>query len=147
MRFLKLGVIQGRGLMAKDRGGTSDPYYKIITVYDGVETEIQKSRTIQKTVNPSWKDELRLSIEPKDEFLIIRLFDYDFGMSDDFLGQVSFDLMNLRRQARRKAKTDSASTSNEFFDEVLDTYCLPYSNYRSQWRGRLEPCFTFDCLQ
>ena len=118
MRFLKLGVIQGRGLMAKDRGGTSDPYYKLITVYDGVETEINKSRTIPKTVNPSWKDELRLSIEPKDEFLIIRLFDYDFGTSDDFLGQVSFDLMNLRREATRKSRSDVGSTSKEVFDEV-----------------------------
>lgn len=143
LRFLNLRVIQGRGLMAKDRGGTSDPYYKIFTVYDGVETELKKSRSLQKTVNPVWKDEMHLSIEPKDEFLVIRVFDHDFGITaDDFLGQVTFDLAHLRREARKKLKKHGNSEADNIFGEIW--YQMEGRSSKSTVTGSMQIFIEFD---
>ena len=75
---IEMSILNGRELIAMDRGGTSDPYVKVVqvkimdtqTVFFKLSKESQKGeeelhRTPEKkkTVNPVWNDQFNLYIE------------------------------------------------------------------------------------
>ncbi|XP_068895098.1 multiple C2 and transmembrane domain-containing protein isoform X4 [Tenebrio molitor] len=82
---------RGNGLVAMDKNGLSDPYVK----FKCGGRLIYKSRTVYRDLNPTWDESFTVPIE--DPFLPIQLkvFDYDWGLQDDFMGSATLDLTSL----------------------------------------------------
>ncbi|KAL2834859.1 phosphatidylserine decarboxylase-domain-containing protein [Aspergillus cavernicola] len=86
--ILKVSVLRGRNLAAKDRGGTSDPYL-IVTFGDAR----QSTPTIFKTLNPEWNVTFEMPVlgVPLLECIC---WDHDrFGK--DYLGEFDIDLEDI----------------------------------------------------
>ncbi|NXJ08271.1 NEDD4 ligase, partial [Odontophorus gujanensis] len=74
----------------------SDPYVKV-TVYDpvnGVLSSVQ-TKTIRKSLNPKWNEELLFRVNPQKHRLLFEVFDENRLTRDDFLGQVDIPLYQL----------------------------------------------------
>ncbi|XP_075693269.1 multiple C2 and transmembrane domain-containing protein 1 isoform X1 [Rhinoderma darwinii] len=95
----QLDVILKRGsnLAARDRGGTSDPYVK----FKIGGKEVFRSKTIHKNLNPVWEEKVSLLLENLKEPLYVKVFDYDFGLQDDFMGSAFLDLTTLELQSAK----------------------------------------------
>ncbi|XP_061933359.1 multiple C2 and transmembrane domain-containing protein isoform X10 [Apis cerana] len=78
-------------LVAMDRCGASDPYVK---VKSGGRL-LHKSRTVHRDLNPVWDESVTLPIEDPFQPLTFKVFDYDWGLQDDFMGAAQFDLAQL----------------------------------------------------
>lgn len=61
--------------------GTSDPYVKF--KLNG--RLLYKSKTVHKDLNPVWDETFIVPIEDPFQSIQIKVFDYDFGLQDDFM--------------------------------------------------------------
>ncbi|XP_067424538.1 multiple C2 and transmembrane domain-containing protein 1 isoform X1 [Emydura macquarii macquarii] len=91
MYQLDIILKKGQNLAARDRGGTSDPYVK----FKIGRKEVFRSKTIHKNLNPVWEEKACILIDHPREPLYIKVFDYDFGLQDDFIGSAFLDLTSL----------------------------------------------------
>ncbi|NXJ36514.1 MCTP1 protein, partial [Ciconia maguari] len=91
MYQLDVTLRRGQNLAARDRGGTSDPYVK----FKLGGKEVFRSKTIHKNLNPVWEEKACIPIDNPREPLYIKVFDYDFGLQDDFIGSAFLDLTSL----------------------------------------------------
>jgi hypothetical protein len=92
---IKVSVLQGRGLVAKDKNiwgryTSSDPY---VVLRHGPNTILGKTPIIRKTLDPNWSDQsFRLSVVPGVmavyNSIECRIFDHDKLSSDDPMGTV-----------------------------------------------------------
>uniref|UniRef100_A0A8C1WJJ2 Multiple C2 domains, transmembrane 1a n=1 Tax=Cyprinus carpio TaxID=7962 RepID=A0A8C1WJJ2_CYPCA len=71
--------------------GTSDPYVK----FKVAGKEVFRSKTIHKNLNPVWDEKVSLLVESLREPLYMKVFDYDFGLQDDFMGSAYLYLETL----------------------------------------------------
>ncbi|NXB77727.1 MCTP1 protein, partial [Donacobius atricapilla] len=88
---LDVTLRRGQNLAARDRGGTSDPYVK----FKLGGKEVFRSKTVHKNLNPVWEEKACILIDNLREPLYIKVFDYDFGLQDDFIGSAFLDLTSL----------------------------------------------------
>ncbi|NXM12881.1 MCTP1 protein, partial [Ploceus nigricollis] len=91
MYQLDVTLRRGQNLAARDRGGTSDPYVK----FKLGGKEVFRSKTVHKNLNPVWEEKAYILIDNLREPLYIKVFDYDFGLQDDFIGSAFLDLTSL----------------------------------------------------
>lgn len=91
MYQLDITLRRGQSLAARDRGGTSDPYVK----FKIGRKEVFRSKIIHKNLNPVWEEKASVLVEHLREPLYIKVFDYDFGLQDDFMGSAFLDLTQL----------------------------------------------------
>ncbi|XP_035166770.1 multiple C2 and transmembrane domain-containing protein 1 isoform X6 [Oxyura jamaicensis] len=91
MYQLDITLRRGQNLAARDRGGTSDPYVK----FKLGGKEVFRSKTIHKNLNPVWEEKTSILIDNPREPIYIKVFDYDFGLQDDFIGSAFLDLTSL----------------------------------------------------
>ncbi|NWT83052.1 MCTP1 protein, partial [Lanius ludovicianus] len=91
MYQLNVTLRRGQNLAARDRGGTSDPYVK----FKLGRKEVFRSKTVHKNLNPVWEEKASILIDNLREPLYIKVFDYDFGLQDDFIGSAFLDLTSL----------------------------------------------------
>ncbi|XP_029860798.1 multiple C2 and transmembrane domain-containing protein 1 isoform X2 [Aquila chrysaetos chrysaetos] len=91
MYQLDITLRRGQNLAARDRGGTSDPYVK----FKLGGKEVFRSKTIHKNLNPVWEEKACILIDNPREPLYLKVFDYDFGLQDDFIGSAFLDLTSL----------------------------------------------------
>ncbi|XP_074808957.1 multiple C2 and transmembrane domain-containing protein 1 isoform X4 [Natator depressus] len=91
MYQLDITLKRGQNLAARDRGGTSDPYVK----FKIGGKEVFRSKTIHKNLNPVWEEKTCILTDHPREPLYIKVFDYDFGLQDDFIGSAFLDLTSL----------------------------------------------------
>ncbi|XP_059949143.1 multiple C2 and transmembrane domain-containing protein 1 isoform X1 [Mesoplodon densirostris] len=91
MYQLDITLRRGQSLAARDRGGTSDPYVK----FKIGGKEVFRSKIIHKSLNPVWEEKACLLVDHLKEPLYIKVFDYDFGLQDDFMGSAFLDLTQL----------------------------------------------------
>ncbi|KAF4804621.1 Multiple C2 and transmembrane domain-containing protein 2 [Turdus rufiventris] len=91
MYQLDVTLRRGQNLAARDRGGTSDPYVK----FKLGRKEVFRSKTVYKNLNPVWEEKVYILIDNLREPLYIKVFDYDFGLQDDFIGSAFLDLNSL----------------------------------------------------
>ncbi|KAM8957590.1 multiple C2 and transmembrane domain-containing protein 1 isoform 12-T12 [Lycaon pictus] len=91
MYQLDIILRRGQSLAARDRGGTSDPYVK----FKIGGKEVFRSKIIHKNLNPVWEEKACILVEHLREPLYIKVFDYDFGLQDDFMGSAFLDLTQL----------------------------------------------------
>jgi len=90
---LEVHLLQGKNLIAMDRGGVSDPYVRCLHGQD----KLFQSRAMPKTVNPSWDETFDVHIDNPFKAITLQVFDKDLVGSDDFMGEATVDLteMNL----------------------------------------------------
>ncbi|XP_076286830.1 multiple C2 domain and transmembrane region protein isoform X5 [Lasioglossum baleicum] len=88
---LRLHIRRGANLVAMDRCGASDPYVKVKC--SG--RLLHKSRTVHRDLNPVWDESVTLPIEDPFQALTIKVFDYDWGLQDDFMGAAQLELTQL----------------------------------------------------
>ncbi|TRY67420.1 hypothetical protein TCAL_09079 [Tigriopus californicus] len=85
-------VNSGKGLIAMDRGGTSDPYLKCI---HGQEKLFQ-TRVVQKTTSPVWKENFISYVDNPFKPVTFQVYDKDLVGTDDFMGETTLDLTSLQ---------------------------------------------------
>ncbi|KAJ5404730.1 hypothetical protein N7465_006014 [Penicillium sp. CMV-2018d] len=123
--LLKVSVIRGRNLAAKDRGGTSDPYL-VVTLGDAR----QSTPTIFKTLNPEWNVSFEMPVVgvplleaicwDHDRFGKDYLGEFDIALEDIFAdGQVNqppkwYTLNSKRKTSKRKDSTVSGEILLQF---------------------------------
>ncbi|XP_048838952.1 multiple C2 and transmembrane domain-containing protein 1-like isoform X8 [Brienomyrus brachyistius] len=98
----------GHNLAIRDRGGTSDPYVK----FKIAGKEVFRSKTIHKNLNPVWDEKVSLLVDSLSEPLYFKVFDYDFGLQDDFMGSAYLYLESLE-----------INRSHDVILELKDAHC------------------------
>uniref|UniRef100_A0A3Q1F742 Multiple C2 domains, transmembrane 1b n=1 Tax=Acanthochromis polyacanthus TaxID=80966 RepID=A0A3Q1F742_9TELE len=71
--------------------GSSDPYVK----FKMGGKEVFRSKIIHKNLNPVWDEKITLTLDSLSEPLYVKVFDYDFGLQDDFMGSAFLYLESL----------------------------------------------------
>ncbi|XP_031704827.1 multiple C2 and transmembrane domain-containing protein 1 isoform X9 [Anarrhichthys ocellatus] len=94
MYQLDIILKKGNNLAIRDRTGTSDPYVK----FKIAGKEVFRSKTIHKNLNPLWDERVSLLVDNLKDPLYVKVFDYDFGLQDDFMGSAYLDLESLEHQ-------------------------------------------------
>ncbi|XP_022613992.1 multiple C2 and transmembrane domain-containing protein 1 [Seriola dumerili] len=94
MYQLDIILKKGNNLAIRDRTGTSDPYVK----FKIAGKEVFRSKTIHKNLNPVWDERVSLHVETLRDPLYVKVFDYDFGLQDDFMGSAYLYLESLEHQ-------------------------------------------------
>ncbi|XP_068103692.1 multiple C2 and transmembrane domain-containing protein 1 isoform X2 [Hyperolius riggenbachi] len=118
MYQLDVTLKRGTHLAARDRGGTSDPYVK----FKIGGKEVFRSKTIHKNLNPVWEEKVSLLIDSLKEPLYVKVFDYDFGLQDDFMGSAFLDLTTLEPQSTKEVALTLKDPQHP--DHVLGTIHL-----------------------
>ncbi|XP_072037626.1 E3 ubiquitin-protein ligase NEDD4-like [Amphiura filiformis] len=97
-RILKVRVLEGVSLAKKDIFGASDPYVKIRLFRgdrDTGEIATVQTKTIKKSLNPKWHEDFLFRVNPRDNTLLLEVFDENRVTRDDFLGLVEIPLGNI----------------------------------------------------
>ncbi|XP_077417001.1 multiple C2 and transmembrane domain-containing protein 1 isoform X2 [Vanacampus margaritifer] len=102
MYQLDIVLRKGNNLAIRDRTGTSDPYVK----FKIAGKEVFRSKTIHKNLNPVWDERATLLVESLREPLYVKVFDYDFGLQDDFMGSAYLYLESLEHQRTLEVTLD-----------------------------------------
>ncbi|XP_071717547.1 protein C2-DOMAIN ABA-RELATED 4-like [Rutidosis leptorrhynchoides] len=84
--LLKVKIIKGLSLAVRDITD-SDPYL-VIKMGD----QKQKTRIVNKTVNPVWDEELSLSVVDPNLPIKVTVYDHDMLSKDDPMGDAEFDI-------------------------------------------------------
>lgn len=84
-------LIEGKGLVAMDDNGLSDPYIRF-----QLGKERYKTKTKPKTLNPKWLEQFDLYLyDNKDTKLDISVFDHDVGGRDDIMGRAVINISQM----------------------------------------------------
>lgn len=88
---LRVHLKSGTNLIAMDKNGLSDPYVK----FKIGGRLLHKSKTIHRELNPIWDEVFVAPIEDPFQPINIKVFDYDWGLQDDFMGSTKIFLPDL----------------------------------------------------
>ncbi|KAI9778700.1 MAG: hypothetical protein M1839_007931 [Geoglossum umbratile] len=101
MGTLRVSIRDGQDLPAADRSGKSDPYCK----FELNGKDVYKTKTIKKTLNPVWNEDFEVPIPSRTAAKFkVRVYDWDFGDSADFLGAADINLEALEPYAQKEFK-------------------------------------------
>ncbi len=93
-RKLRVRVLKAQGLVAKDKGGTSDPLAQLL-----LGSQKRETKVVPKTLRPEWNEEFTLEFTPgAGEQMDVVLYDHDKGLlsnSKEFLGAVTIHLDHI----------------------------------------------------
>lgn len=89
---LHVQLLDGRDLLAADRGGKSDPY----AVFSLNDQKVYKSETIKKTVNPDWNESFDCSVPSRVHANFnLEILDWNQIEQSKSLGSAQIDLSDL----------------------------------------------------
>jgi Ran GTPase-activating protein (RanGAP) involved in mRNA processing and transport len=101
---LRVEVLQARGIVAMDSGGTSDPFVEV-----SVGKTLKVTRVVKKTLKPKWEQDFTfLKTARESDLLSLVLKDKD-AMSADFMGQVQVELAGLSAAALQSSAGGSSA--------------------------------------
>jgi Ca2+-dependent lipid-binding protein len=135
LESVTLSVIEARNLAAMDRGGTSDPYVKISSNFG---KQAFKTKVIPKTLSPIWNQEYTFLECPPTGSLMLKVWDKDWWMRDDFLGEIEVKLDRFQpgkpidfweKLTKEPKKKKGQRTSRDSFEDR-------YSSERSERSNR-----------
>jgi hypothetical protein len=109
---LEVHLNSGKNLLAMDAGGTSDPYLKLKVGSH----HLYRSRTINKTLNPTWNEHFMTILDDINQELVIKAYDHDFALTDDFLGMASINLSDLKWNEALELTLDLTENGSEHED-------------------------------
>jgi ankyrin repeat protein len=93
-RKLRVRVLKAQGLLAKDKGATSDPLAELL-----LGSQKRETKVLPKTLSPEWNEEFNLEFTPGGgEQMDVVLYDNDKGLlsnSKEFLGAVTIHLDHI----------------------------------------------------
>lgn len=91
---LTITAKSAENLISADSNGFSDPYLKFYL--DDEEDYFFKTKTIRKTLNPTWNASTSIQIDNRvNEFLRIKVMDWDARGKDDFIGRAVIPLSDI----------------------------------------------------
>lgn len=92
---LDLDIISANNLLSADSNGKSDPFIR--AYINEEEDSFYKTKTIKKTLDPTWNEKTSLEITNRVNTVItFRVADWDFGAGqDDKLGDAKFELAEI----------------------------------------------------
>uniref|UniRef100_A0A1A8K0X0 Multiple C2 domains, transmembrane 1 n=1 Tax=Nothobranchius kuhntae TaxID=321403 RepID=A0A1A8K0X0_NOTKU len=125
MYQLDIVLKKGNSLAIRDRTGTSDPYVK----FKITGKEVFRSKTIHKNLNPVWDERVILLVETLRDPLYVKVFDYDFGFQDDFMGSAYLHLESLEHQRALDVTLDLKDP--QYPEQNLGSLCIK----AQLWRG------------
>ncbi|XP_055612277.1 multiple C2 and transmembrane domain-containing protein isoform X2 [Uranotaenia lowii] len=113
---LRIHLISGHNLVAMDKSGTSDPYVK----FKVGGRLLFKSRTVHKDLNPVWDETFVVPVEDPFQPINIKVFDYDWGLQDDFMGSAKLLLssLELNRAEELMIKLEDAQRAGKDLGEI-----------------------------
>ncbi|KAL0278275.1 UNVERIFIED_CONTAM: hypothetical protein PYX00_000132 [Menopon gallinae] len=122
---LRVHLKRGVDLVARDKGGTSDPYVK----FKVGSRLLYKSKTIYRDLNPVWDESFTIPIEDAFVPVHIKVFDYDWGLQDDFMGSAYLDLTKFDLGKATDVKLELLDPGkNEYLGEIfLSATLIPRS--------------------
>ncbi|XP_039746523.1 multiple C2 and transmembrane domain-containing protein isoform X2 [Pararge aegeria] len=127
---LRIHLKRGQNLMAMDKNGllsgTSDPYVK----FKAGGRLLHKSRIVYRDLNPVWDECFTVPIEDPFQCVQLKVFDYDWGLQDDFMGSCQLDLTALelgRAQDLILCLRDPNKPTLDFGEIVLNVTLYPKS--------------------
>ena len=80
---LKVTLLEGSNLPAKDVTGKSDPY---VVLYNSSFSQQVKSKMKEQTLDPVWNETLMLTVEGTKDPCFVSVWDFDRMSYDDFMG-------------------------------------------------------------
>ncbi|XP_062553215.1 multiple C2 and transmembrane domain-containing protein isoform X2 [Armigeres subalbatus] len=113
---LRIHLVSGHNLVAMDKSGTSDPYVK----FKVGGRLLYKSKTVHKDLNPVWDETFVVPVEDPFQPINIKVFDYDWGLQDDFMGSAKLNLtsLELNRAEELLIKLEDAQRANKDLGEI-----------------------------
>jgi len=85
---LRMKIVGGRNLVARDISGKSDPYLRVSQ--DNV--PLHTTATVKRSLSPDWNEQFSAVIDNLNHPLFIQVYDYDVSSGDDYLGEAVLPL-------------------------------------------------------
>jgi len=135
---LEVQVVRARTLLAMDSNGMSDPYAVV-----SLRGQKHVTKTVLETLNPMWNSEVyRFHITDPSAVLHVQLWDRDFGMQADYLGQWIITLKHLVIDPKHCRHTSIAVDAQGWIDAWLPLADAKWQNVgkcgeinlRMRWR-------------
>ncbi|KAK9971391.1 hypothetical protein ABG768_024760 [Culter alburnus] len=119
--LLTIFLKEGRGLVIRDRCGTSDPYVKF--KLDG--KTLYKSKVVYKNLNPVWNESFSFPIRNLDQKLFIKVYDRDLT-TDDFMGSygVVLNKLELEKTSEMVLPLDDPNSLEDDMGVIVIDICL-----------------------
>ncbi|XP_051985701.1 multiple C2 and transmembrane domain-containing protein 2-like [Xyrauchen texanus] len=119
--LLTICIKEGRGLVIRDRCGTSDPYVKF--KLDG--KTVYKSKVVYKNLNPKWNESFAFPIRNLDQKLFIKVYDRDLT-TDDFMGSccVVLSKLELEKNSEMELPLDDPNSLEDDMGVIVIDVCL-----------------------
>ncbi|SCU94122.1 LAFA_0F20010g1_1 [Lachancea sp. 'fantastica'] len=91
---LTIDILGANNLIAADRNGKSDPFVKFYI--DNNEDSFFRTHHKKKTLDPTWNEQCQVQINNRvNNYLKIRMMDWDAGNKDDLIGTAILPLANI----------------------------------------------------
>lgn len=115
--FLTLHILGAKDLLAADRGGTSDPYVKVIMLSPGGSGKghtVHKTRVIKKTLEPEWSNEtITVPINAESPVIRLSIKDHNTLGGDKDIGD--YDLRVIEELGLQDAQTSMTPMTKEIW--------------------------------
>ncbi|XP_073692519.1 multiple C2 and transmembrane domain-containing protein 2 isoform X2 [Garra rufa] len=130
--LLTIRLKEGRGLVIRDRCGTSDPYVKF--KLDG--KTLYKSKVVYKNLNPVWNETFSFPIRNLDQKLFIKVYDRDLT-TDDFMGScgVELDKLELEKSSEMVLSLDDPNSLEDDMGVIVIDICLSVRDGKNKKHG------------
>lgn len=110
---------------------------------------VYKSRTVYRDLNPQWDESFTIPIEDPFLPLQIKVFDYDWGLQDDFMGVAFLNLQSIElgRSTDIVMELHDPAKPNINFGELYLTATLwPRTQEDKEQVGVENFCFEMICV-
>ncbi|XP_016140398.1 multiple C2 and transmembrane domain-containing protein 2 isoform X1 [Sinocyclocheilus grahami] len=130
--LLTIYLKEGRGLVIRDRCGTSDPYVKF--KLDG--KTLYKSKVVYKNLNPVWNEPFSFPIRSLDQKVFIKVYDRDLT-TDDFMGSCGVELnkLELEKNSEMVLLLDDPNSLEDDMGVIVIDICLSVRDSKNKKHG------------
>jgi len=141
---LKVRVVKGENLIAKDKDGLSDPYCEVI-----FRNKKYKTNTVPNTLNPAWNETFEIGAVLSEDVITVHCWDKNLISSRDFEGGCKIALSEnfepgvhkkIYSLESREGKKDKVSGNIEI-ELILIDKSAPITTIEERRKTRRQPTF------